>query len=663
MKKRDFMRIFVQRGMQTSAYSSADPSAYSSTETLNSTPNPTPSHRLLLWRIFFSLLLVLGVAVLYLPYLDAPKVFDDIYFFDRTYVSDFGAHFLPGFPRYWPYASFAHQTLLMGADTASLRLVNILLHCGCLLVLQALVVQLLAWASSSETLALENTGSVSLRFRHEWVAFGAVLPFALHPVAVYATVYLIQRTTLMATFFSLLMWFFVLKALDRRRGCWMGLAVICYYFAVYSKQHAVLVPMVAWALVFLYGGDLKTRRSPPSEIAEKPPVPACGTQASGAHWPLNQVTLILCFAACGVIALCATLSAASLLGSSYEPLLIYFREGADWHQKVFGLERMHWMSIITQCGLFFKYMALWIWADPSLMSVDMREVFREDIASPSAWLGVVAYLAFGGLALLLLWRGRAAPMRMLQHSQHSMDSRGKYAKHASFLGLMGLGMWVIWVLFPVELVSIRLQEIFVLYRSYLWMTGGVIVLAALGNRALSYPRMRYLLPLLVLPVIVMLAWGAHQRLSTFASDFALWNDAVRLNEQRAGERGPVMGEERAYSNRGVARAQRHDYPGALADQDAALALNPRYYFAHYARSVALGPLGHYKAALQAADAALALQPKFSAILLQRASLFEKLGRENDALHELEQACAMGDPNGCYRVHHHFHPHETYVFKP
>ncbi len=594
------------------------------------------TRRLLLWRLLFALLLIFSVGMLYLPHLDAPKVFDDIYFFDSSYVSDLGAHFLPGFPRYWPYASFAHQTMLMGDEPAGLRMLNVLLHCGCLLALQSLVVHLLAWSSSNDT------DSATVRFRHEWVAFCAVLPFAVHPAAVYAVAYLIQRTTLMATFFSLLMWLSTLKALSSRRGVWMGVAVICYYFAVYSKQHAVLAPLVAWALIFLYGSNAKDSEG----FASK----------NGADWPLNTLTLILCFAACGVIALCATLSAASVLGNSYEPLLIYFREGADWHQKVFGLQRMHWMSILTQSGLFFKYMALWVWPDSSLMSVDMREVFREDLDSVSAWLGVVAYLAFGGLALFLLGRGR---------NRNTCTNGEKNAPFSGLMGMIGLGLWVIWSLFPVEFVSIRLQEIFVLYRSYLWMTGGVIVLAAWGNRALACrctQRMQWLFPLIGLPAVVLIALGAQQRLSTFSSEFALWNDAVQLSERQAQSRGHVMGEERAYSNRGFARAQKHDYQGALSDQEAALALNPRYYFAHYARSVVLGQLGRYEDALQSIDKAQALQPSFSAILLQRASLFEKLGREDEALQELRKACAMGDVNGCYRVHHHFHPDETFVFK-
>ena len=51
-----------------------------------------------------------------------------------------------------------------------------------------------------------------------WLAFFGALIFALHPAAVYAVAYLNQRSTLMATLFTLVMWRLFLEGLIRVYG-------------------------------------------------------------------------------------------------------------------------------------------------------------------------------------------------------------------------------------------------------------------------------------------------------------------------------------------------------------------------------------------------------------------------------------------------------------
>jgi len=81
--------------------------------------------------------------------------------------------------------------------------------------------------------------------------FGALI-FTLHPVAVYGVAYLIQRSTLMATWFVLLMLLAYLEGLLRKSSWrWMLVAALCYFAAVYSKEHSIAAPGVALALTFL----------------------------------------------------------------------------------------------------------------------------------------------------------------------------------------------------------------------------------------------------------------------------------------------------------------------------------------------------------------------------------------------------------------------------
>lgn len=68
----------------------------------------------------------------------------------------------------------------------------------------------------------------------------AVTLFALHPLAVYAVGYLIQRSILMATLFALLACWAFVRGLQTRSPAWFTGALLSYLLAVLSKEHAVM---------------------------------------------------------------------------------------------------------------------------------------------------------------------------------------------------------------------------------------------------------------------------------------------------------------------------------------------------------------------------------------------------------------------------------------
>ena len=532
-------------------------------------------------------LLLLAVWLLYSANAVAPLVFDDRDFFAGNYVSNFGSAFRPLLSRFWPYATFAHQSLLFGQAPEEMHLVNFLLHGLCLLALQALIARLLATIGAP-------LGNAAPAVRHELVAWCVAGLFAVHPAAVYAVAYLVQRSMLMGTLFALLMWQAYLTALQRGGKRWLALSVVFYYFAAFSKEHAVLAPLFPFGLTLLFW------RARAARSGAQPGVAA----------------LSATFAVCALIALGVTLPAAKLLGTGYEPLLSYFPEGADWHQRVWLLERMHWMSILTQCGLFFKYLWLWLWPNPEAMSIDMREPLLSDLAAPGNWLGLVAWLAFGALALSLLWQGRRT--------------------QRIGLGLFGLGLLSVWGLYVVELMTVRWQEIFVLYRSYLWMTGLALALAVVLNALAGRLRSNWIL-LACIPVAAVLVHGAQDRVRTFASELGVWDDAVRLVERRVALQGHVVGDERAYNNRGVALAREKDYRRALGDYAKAISLNPNYEAFYQSRGAAQSALGQYPEALASFEKALAIRPTYMSALVNHALTLERLDRKDEALLELKRA--------------------------
>lgn len=558
-------------------------------------------------RVLGSLATIIVVWYLYAGHADAPLVFDDLDFFSGAYVSIYGSEPLLNVSRFWPFASFAHQQQLFGHGFTEMRIGNILLHVLNVLVLQHLVMRLLMTMNGKDP-----KGDASSTVRHQVVAWCVAAFFALHPVSVYAVAYLVQRSTLMATLFSLLMWLCYLNALQMGKLRWLGLSVICFYFAGFSKQHAVLAPLVPLAMTVLCWrrGRLDWRWLPPA------------------------------FAAYGIIAAGVVIPSAYLLGTTYEPLLDYLLIGPDWHERLLFLKRVHWMSIQTQCGLFFKYLFLWIWPDPSAMSVDMRERFLTDLASPVHWVGVILFLAYGLGAAIMLWRG----------------CRRKEA--VTPLGLAGFGLLVPWSMFLVELMSVRLQEIFVLYRSYPWMIGLMILLAvALDRLAVRWRTMPVVL--ICIPLLGMTGYAAASRLQTFASEKLLWDDAVRLFEQR---REPQVTAERAYNNRGVALAREGRHVEALADYERAIAANPRFYASYQSRGDVQLDLGRYEDAIASYRQVLAIRPTYTKARMGIVRTLEKMERKDEALQELKRACAEKDSWGCFLYERKMNPTADFVFK-
>src|SRR5262249_24954310 len=145
--------------------------------------------------------------------------------------------------------------------------------------------------------------------------------------------------------------------------------------------------------------------------------------------------------------------------------------------------------------------------------------------------------------------------------------------------------------------ALRLTEGFVLYRNYPWMLGPLLAVVV----ALTPLLARWGAPLACL-ACAGLALVAHERLATFRSAHAVWDDAVRKN--RADERR-VPGAVRAYLNRGQALLTAGRAGAALADFDTVLELRPGLPYALVNRGIAYAELQRYPEALAAFDEGIA----------------------------------------------------------
>lgn len=594
-------------------------------------------------------LLLLAALMMYAGSLSAPLVFDDGTFFDEPALIERFRHAYFSLDLRWiSYASFSWMLDRFGLDMFWLRLVNVLLHAANAIALFFLLRRLF-----QVTLCGDDTIPPAL----SWLAFFGALLFTLHPVAVYGVAYLIQRSTLMATGFMLLMLLTYLEGILRENWRWMLLAALCYFAAVFSKEHSIAAPGVALAL---------------TPLVKKPSLAL-----------LKRIAPFYLFAA--LIALAVTWSTIDLkgaLGSIYEPNAAGMlrqaanpagapnqasnpaeppkqaanpagapgqtaNPGAALHQtanaagmldqaaKVQGLTELphaHLLSILTQSYLFFKYLWLWLLPNPAWMSVDMREPFAASLSGWPQVLGLVAFPAYFCVAVwLLLKRGRA--------------------------GLLGFALLFPWILFLSEGATVRIQEPFVLYRSYMWMPGLFAALPALlAWRPFAHPAapLRDVLPepvattpckparpptafIMLGCICLLFAPLTLNRLHTFSSSLLLWDDAEKLVRDKP----YVFGVERIYYNRGTEFGHLNRLREALGDFNKSISANPNIEFAYGNRATTYYFLGDYLSALRDYDRALTLNPDNPSAYYGRALTHRNLGNLAEEQEDLNNSCALG----------------------
>lgn len=516
-------------------------------------------------------------AGLYLPFLHNPLVFDDWTFFSGRQFAYYATHPLGLWPRLPGYFSLALTQVLSG-QIAVHRVVSLAFHMAVAAALYGLIVELLRVARRS--------GATSSPAPGEWPAAVCALAgagaFALHPAAVYGAAYLLQRSIVIATLFALLSLLLFVRAVAHDRYAYTAAAAAFYSLAVLSKEHSILLPALALPLAWLASAD--ARRS------------------------IRHLAVYL--AACAPAAVLVVLMTRQLIGQAYEPHVADI--GAQLEATVGrAATELTWrLSAVTQAGLFFKYLASWLWPDPAAMSIDWRVDFFATASAPWRALKSVAFVACAGLALLLVRRkGRA--------------------------GLIGFGVLYAWVLFLVELSVSRFQEPYVLYRSYLWAPGLAVALAAV----LDCVRGRVALALFAAMVPILL-YQAHDRLTTFASPLRLWEDAAAKLPDR-----PVPWGSRVLYNLGREYLYAEQPERAIAAAERCLAIYPGTFQCVYARAAIHFQLAQYDRALAVFEQAAAIEPKNGIVQHRIGLALEKLDRPEAAKQRYRSASALGYRGG------------------
>ncbi len=365
------------------------------------TPAPESTHATnLRWHLLAALGIGLVAAVFFGGSVHYPLVFDDANFFAADVLHRNSRQPV------WAARWLSTVSFLIPSwsgplpSIAGWRMTNIGLHA-----INGVLIYALVWMLASlRTSAGGPLQGVAVR---HGAALLAALAFVMHPISAYAVTYLVQRSIVLATLFSLLAMICTVRWAGAPQRGWLAGAAFCAVCAISAKPHAA---PVFWALLSL----------------------AWLLAPERVHFRSVLVLLAL------------VMVAAFWLLAPHFALMFGANEPYVESMRVEHASHPYLVSVLTQCLLYFRYLLLMAVPWPGWMSVDVRVSMIgprwEAALAPAAFL-----LALAGV-LFLMARSRRFPLR-----------------------LAGWALGACAAYYAVELSTARIQEPFVLYRAYLWL--------------------------------------------------------------------------------------------------------------------------------------------------------------------------------------------------
>jgi len=494
--------------------------------------------------------------------IDGPPQFDDRLLLAPGQIFTRYINPLTSGIRWLSYGTFAWTYQLVGANWSVFHIQNAVLHAGVVAMLYVFYAE------------LNRRLGLGLR-QSRYLAAGGALLFAVHPIGIYAVSYLVQRSLVMATLFALFALYAMLRATEVNKKGWLVAAGLAYLLALSSKEHAIMLPLVAGAALYLV---------------------SISTQNARLKKNTSYVLAAFILAAGGVAAIYG-----AQVGVAFDQTSKHLIEQLASQYPDMG-KYPYLLSVINESYLFFKYLALWVCPLPSWISVDMRQAIPVHLLSWPQMLGPIAYILYGLLGLGLLRKG-------------------------GVIGLLGFGLLVPWLLYPTEFAAIWIQDPFVVYRSYFWLIGLPAFLPILQIKLGNKPTM-------AIVVALTLGFSAASiiKQQTFKTELALWDDAVRYNART--DDPLVLGKERALNERALQNIKAGHSDEALADYKKAIEINPRDP-SLYANLGALYVLmSRFDLANAAFEKALSIDPKHPRARYNKAAMLAQNNQIADAMREL-----------------------------
>jgi len=470
---------------------------------------PKPSMNLpRVQKAAFCFLIAAIVLGIYLPGLNNELVFDDLRFKDNIFLH-YGS-LLELKQRLLSYGSFVWVQQLFGEGWWKQRIINLLLHGGVVLALYGLMRELLQRAPFPESIQASPHFAAS---RNAALLVGVGL-FAVHPMAVYAVGYLVQRSIVMATLFGVLACWFFVRGLASGKFYWHALALLSYLCAVFSKEHAVMFAAMAVPL-YIY------------------------VQRPG--WKTTAIVVGVSLALLGLIGgVFIKIYGQQLLGQVFDEQSILYTQQLEKLSP--GITKlMYPLSAMNEMALFWIYGLLWFIPNTLWMSIDLRPAFPTSLLYFPQVLGAIGFIGLMTVSVVLFLKRKIAG------------------------GLLALCLFFPLLFFFTELITVWVQDPFVLYRSYLWAIAipGILTIILIKFS----PKAIY-----TIGVILALILGglAYERNQSFRDEYSIWNDAAeKINIQAPAN---AVGRYRPFLNLGVYHFGKGSYQLAYQNYKTAMDL-------------------------------------------------------------------------------------------
>lgn len=532
-----------------------------------------------------SAFVALAVAAVYARSLGFATFFDDDLLTRADFANDY-AHPFVAKVRALSYSSIVMTERLLGGGHVALhRVLNLLLHLGNAAVLFLFYRQFAAALGLPGQSASGQSGAVDMTAAHrnDQLLFWLVALWAINPVAVYAVVYVVQRSILMATLFSLLALLASLRFAVAGRALWLVVATVCYAAAMFSKEYAVALPLA------MIGVIVAVRRPAPLRLAA----------LAGVALAVAAVVVWLLYGRYGY-----------LVGKAFDDVSIAYLKQLETQAP--GVADRAWgLSILNQASFFFRYLALWLVPNVGAMSIDLRPRFPVSFNEIGLWVAALSFIVLAALGVFLV-----------------VFRRGRQA-------LFGWGLVFATSLFLTEFVTVWIQDPFVLYRSYLWSVAlPGLLLAAMSGWARLDGR-----PLAWGGVALFLLFAAlsSERIHSMRTPYALWDDAVAKLPTEM-----TPGQSRPYFNRGMASRDEGRTNAAVRDFLRASRLGDTGEGLFNVATM-LAEAGRPAEAMQALSGAMRRGMTGGTVLFNAGSLMLTLGAQDAALDAFSRAIAASPP--------------------
>ncbi|WP_137279089.1 tetratricopeptide repeat protein [Pseudomonas rhizoryzae] len=514
------------------------------------------------------------------PFLRSPTLFDDFNIITPSNLDKIKSLGLDFSPRIWVYQTFALNQYFSGNDLESYRAFNLALH-----LLNSLAIFFLCREAMKQP---AQKGALTKKNSDLNAALVAGL-FALHPIAIFTQAYLIQRTILIATLAALCSTLFFLKGLRGSKGFFYLSALFCA-ISLYSKENSIALP----AVLFLLSTVEAKRRK----------LSIWGFLRDEKH---ATASLLIS----GIFAISLVLRLKGLIGSNYEPLTAEVLE----ESSLLNGKNLYLLSILNQAKLFFYYVVYWVTPFPNDIVIDIRKPFPTQVLTPRLWLTAMPFIA---LNLFLIIKAIKNP---------------KKAAYA-FLAIPG-------ILFITEFAATRIQENFVLYRSYLWAPFGFIALGIMLSKIeLTKTKLT-----LFITLATLFFYSSCLTLVSLSNPYLAWDAARKIYEEND-KNLFVPGGYRIYYNIGTILYDHKNLELSLENYDKALKLNSKYTYALMNRGIVFLDTQQWELALNDFEEASRLSPLSIKPLIGKAKSLKKLDRQTELDATLSELCRLSNENTC-----------------